>query len=59
MKSTSYLIIGVRYHFSVSLAIAPGTAAPFAELIPQSLLALYSKLLGGECLIHIDTEGYL
>ena len=41
---------------STSLAIAPA-ANPLKELIPQSLLALYSKLLGGECLIHIGTEG--
>jgi hypothetical protein len=26
-------------------------------LISPSDLALYSKLLGGECLIHVDTEG--
>jgi hypothetical protein len=32
---------------STSLAIAPEGATPFEELIPQSFLALYSKLPGG------------
>jgi hypothetical protein len=41
---------------STSFASAPGTATPFEELMPPSLHALYSKLLGGECLIHIGTE---
>jgi uncharacterized protein YutE (UPF0331/DUF86 family) len=30
---------------------------PFDALIPKSLLALYIKLPGGECLAHVDTEG--
>jgi hypothetical protein len=29
----------------------------FDALIPKSLLALYSKLRGGQCLTHVDTEG--
>jgi hypothetical protein len=31
---------------------------PFDALIPKSLLALYIKLPGGECLAHVDTEGF-
>jgi len=42
---------------STLLAIVPGIARPCEELIAHSLLALYSKLLGGGCLIHIGTEG--
>ena len=42
---------------STSLDISAGTVTTFDALIPTSLLALYSKLRGGECLTHVDTEG--
>ena len=42
---------------STSLDISAGTVTTFDALIPKSLLALYIKLRGGECLTHVDTEG--